>query len=128
MPATARVDPDTGIAYCSATGELTRDEILAVIEQVYRDPNYRESRRTIWNLVEATPAVSAEDLRAVVDYVKAHRPAGAGKTAIVAAKDLAYGLSRMYEVMTGEQPFETRVFRDSELAHQWLLEDEPEAR
>jgi len=128
MPASAHVDPDTGIAYCLATGELTRDEILAVIEQIYRDPNFREPRRTIWDIAEATPTLNVQELRAVVTYVKAHRPAGAGKTAIVAMGDLAFGMGRMYEMLASEQQVETRVFRNSEEARQWILGDEPEAR
>ena len=128
MPATARVDPDTGIAHCLATGELTRDEILAAVDQVYRDPNYRAPWRTIWDIAGATPVLNLEELRAVVAYVKAHRPEGKGKTAIVATEDLAFGLSRMYEVLAGEQPVETRAFRDSEEALQWILGGEPEAQ
>ncbi len=126
MPATAYLDPDTRIAYCSATGELTRDEVVAVIDQIYRDPNFREPRRAIWDLAEATPMLNVQEVRAVVAHVKAHRPAGAGKTAIVATGDLAFGMARMYEMLASEQQVKTRVFRDSELAQQWLLEDETE--
>jgi len=126
MPATTHLDPDTGIAHCSATGKLTRDEVVAVVEQIYRDPNFREPRRTIWDIAEATPTLNVQEVREVVAYVKAHRPAGAGKTAIVATGDLAFGMGRMYEMLASEQQVKTRVFRDSELAQQWLLEDETE--
>jgi len=49
-----------------------------------------------------------------------------GKTAVVAPKDLVYGLARMFQIMsdTDDFPFETRVFRSYEEAEQWLLEKE----
>ena len=127
MPVTARVDPDTGIAHYLAAGELTRDEVLAVIEQVYCDPDYREPWRSIWDMTGATPVLNVEELRKVVAYVRAHRPADKGKVAIVATEDLAFGLGRMYELLASGQEVETRVFRDPELARHWLLEDEPGA-
>jgi hypothetical protein len=126
MPATAHVDPATGIAQYSATGELTRDEILAVIEQVYRDPGYRAPWRSLWEMIGATPVLSGDELRAVVAYVKNHRPANTGKIAIVATKDVAFGMARMFELAASNQHLEARVFRDLELARQWLLEDEAE--
>jgi len=123
MPVSAHVDPVTGIAHYSATGELTRDEILAAIEQVYRDSAYRSPWRALWEMIGATPALSGEELRALVAHVKANRPADTGKIAIVATKDVAFGMARMFELFASDEKLETRVFRDSESARQWLATD-----
>jgi hypothetical protein len=123
MPASASVDPETGIAHYLATGLITREEILSVINQVYGDPQYRAPWRSLWEMRGAKPAINADELRSVVDHVRTHRPSTTGKIAIVAAEDLSFGLARMFEFLAGDQPVETRVFRDSEHARRWLTED-----
>ncbi|MBN1515076.1 hypothetical protein JXA32_00750 [Candidatus Sumerlaeota bacterium] len=40
--------------------------------------------------------------------------------AIVGKRDLVYGLSRMWEAMTEEAPFETKVFRELSDAQEWI--------
>ena len=128
MPTTAHVDPHTGIAHYSATGDMTRDEVISIITQVYGDPAFRSPWHSMWDLSGARPMFTADELREVAAYVRAHRPVDAGRIAIVATEDLAFGMSRMYEVFASDLKVETRVFRDSELARQWLLEGTPEAR
>ena len=127
MPVTALVDPDTGIAHYSATGDLTRDDVLAIITKVYSDPAFRSPWLSMWDLAGARPLFTAAELREVAAHVKDHRPVDAGRIAIVATEDLAFGMSRMYEVFASDLRVETRVFRDSGLAQRWLLEGEPEA-
>jgi hypothetical protein len=48
-----------------------------------------------------------------------------GKTAIVASTDLAFGLSRMFQIFgeTKDLPFLFRVFRTTEDALKWIDED-----
>jgi len=127
MPITAHVDPDTGIAHYSATGDVTRDDVLSIIAQVYSDPAFRSPWLSMWDLTGGRPLFTADELREVAAYVRAHRPVDAGRIAIVATEDLAFGMSRMYEVFASDLQVETKVFRDSEPARQWLLEDQAES-
>lgn len=127
MPITALVDPDTGIAHYSATGDVTRDDVLSIIKKVYSDPAFRSPWLSMWDLTGARPLFTADELREVAAYVRDHRPVDAGRIAIVATEDLAYGMSRMYEVFASDLQVETSVFRDSGLAQRWLLEDETES-
>lgn len=126
MPVTARVDPDTGIVHYSATGDMTRDDVISIITQVYSDPAFRSPWHSIWDLSGARPLFTADELREVAAYVRAHRPVDSGRIAVVATEDLAFGMGRMYEVFASDLKVETRVFRDPDMARQWLLEDETE--
>jgi hypothetical protein len=126
MPVTVNLDPDTGIAHYSATGDVTRENVISVIGQVYVDPTFRAPWHSIWDLSGAKPVFTAAELREVVAYVRDHRPEDAGKVAIVATEDLAFGMSRMYEIFSSDLNVETQVFRDLEPARQWLLRGESE--
>jgi len=42
------------------------------------------------------------------------------KVAIVASKNIVYGVSRMYEMLAGELPQTIRVFREMTGAEKWL--------
>jgi hypothetical protein len=59
-----------------------------------------------------------------MSHVEARRPVEAGRVAIVATEDLVFGLGRMYELLAGDMKVKTAVFRDSELARQWLMHDD----
>jgi hypothetical protein len=124
MPVTATIDPDTGIARYSVTGEVIRAEVCEALDQVYADPMFRAPWRSIWDVSEATPRINADDLRAIMSHVEARRPVEAGRVAIVATEDLVFGLGRMYELLAGDMKVKTAVFRDSELARQWLMHDD----
>lgn len=126
MPVTTRFEPDTGIAHYVATGELTLAEVLAALGEVYSDPAYKSPSRSLWEMKDAHPKLDGDDVLSVVNFVRTHRPSGEGRAAIVAERDLAFGLSRMYELLADDQRVATRVFREVERARQWLLEDEPE--
>jgi hypothetical protein len=126
MPVKVNVHPDTGIAHYSATGDLTREEVITVIGQVYGDPAFRAPWHSIWDLTGAKPVFTADELRQVVAYVQDHRPEDAGRIAIVATEDLAFGMSRMYEIFSSDLKVETRVFRHLDPAQRWLLGGEAE--
>jgi hypothetical protein len=46
-----------------------------------------------------------------------------GTVAVIATKDLAFGMARMWEAMVSGTNWHTRVFRDAEAARAWLHSD-----
>lgn len=42
--------------------------------------------------------------------------------ALVAEKDVVFGFSRMWEALSDDSPYESKVFRRMEDAHQWIRE------
>jgi hypothetical protein len=68
----------------------------------------------------ATPAVSAADVRRVVDLVRGEaRGLALGPTAVVVSSDVAYGMLRMLEMLV-EDLAAIRPFRDYREAVRWL--------
>ncbi|RJP80875.1 MAG: hypothetical protein C4522_06625 [Desulfobacteraceae bacterium] len=43
------------------------------------------------------------------------------KTALIVDSDLAYGISRIYQALSEELPFEIEIFRDDQQAREWVL-------
>jgi len=82
----------------------------------------------LWDFTSASyPNISIEDLREFSFIARKYGSSKqGGKTAIVAPKDLEYGLSRMFKTMTEivEVPFEVHVFRSLDEAMLWLFDNQ----
>ena len=80
----------------------------------------------LWDLTEADLSeIQTEDLRNDAEHTKALAEIRkGGKTAIVSANSLEYGLSRMLETFYDmeEVPFEIQVFHTINEAMEWLSE------
>jgi hypothetical protein len=104
------------------TGALTAEEIERALAAAAAHA-YSEARR--FSLVDFTGAdltgLPTSDIRAI-----AQRPGGLGPTAgplaiaVVAPRDLEYGLARMWETLAEERPIDAAVFRTRALALAWL--------
>jgi hypothetical protein len=104
------LDRDLTIHTCHGT--ITTDQILDRIRIFYGG---NPSRSVIWDMSDGNCSqISSDQVSALsVEVIKvAHSRAG-GRTAIVAPVDLAYGLSRMYQVYaeTRHHTSAIRVFR-----------------
>jgi len=118
-----QIDSKNDLTSFTVTGKVAAAEVKQVIEQFYAG---EVTRLVLWDLTNADlGALHKADIEAI-----AHTPRtksqqrNQGKTALIASNDLAFGLSRMYESLTNleHMPFETRVFRTSTDAMNWLLE------
>jgi hypothetical protein len=102
-------------------GQVTHDEIKEVINEFYEGVT---SKNVLWDLNRGNfELISNEEIQDLVNIPRSQYLARkGGKTAIVAGKDLAYGMARIYEARsrTDPVPFETRIFRTIEEANQWL--------
>ena len=94
----------------------TSDDIRNAIDDV--STKYPNSLR-LWDLSESGLELSGAELRQISDYGKAKLPFPS-KVAIIATKDLAYGLSRTYEVYRTEDESDTNVFRTVQQGLEWL--------
>ena len=116
------VDKNGQLTIYTAKGSISGEEVKNAIRGFYEHGPI--TRNVLWDVSLAVlNDLSAEDVRQI-----AHVPRQSlelrkdGKTAIVAPSDLAFGLSRMYQINSQPEPlpFEVKIFRDSEAAHNWL--------
>jgi hypothetical protein len=112
---------DLGIAIVEGIGRYEPAELRAAFEA-----SLALTEDTARGLVldvsasEALPDRSAQEVRAMAYFVAALGDRFERRFAIIAPKDLAFGLMRLGSVVTESEGVMTRVFRDRESAMAWL--------
>jgi hypothetical protein len=119
------VDKPNDLTIHKCSGVLTEQKLLDKIQTFY-DSN--PTLYTLWDFSHAaTNSISQEAVRKMLALVQRVGPRRrGGKTAVVAPKDLEYGMARMFQLMSDDTdfPFEIKVFRYFGEASQWLFEKE----
>lgn len=120
MPILAERNDELGVWELSTTGALTLDEIVRLVDE----HDWERAPRVLWDLrnLEEAPRTSPE-LRLAADLLEeAHRRLEGGRTAIVVARDLDFGLARMFQAFADGAGVRYEIFRDREAALAWLLD------
>ena len=105
-------------------GETTFDEIAASMKSLYES---NPTRNVLWDASKGSVASLTKDQ---MENLASFSPRFSdlrkgGKTALYSPGDLAYGLSRMFEIIGNLKnvPILLKVFRDKEEAILWLNSD-----
>lgn len=103
------------------TGKVIAEEIVAAIEDFYRQEC---TRNLLWDLTRADlTELTMAQLRQILSFAQGYKHLrGKGKTAIVTASDLGFGLGRMYEILCelDNHPIPLKVFKAMPEARDWL--------
>jgi hypothetical protein len=94
-------------------GELTGSDIADLMDRYLRDP-YSALPLGLFDLSDVTAlGISSDSVRHAARRVAEHVNSRLkeGKLAIVAPRDVLFGMARMYEILRNESPVEVRVFR-----------------
>ena len=125
MPLDTHTDQSKRLTVFTGKGELSFDEIQSAIKSFY---NGGPTHYVLWDMSDATAnSISHIEIREIVGLIRMSRKGRkGGKTAIVAASDVDFGLSRMLQILL-ESPEELHqvwleVFRSKDEAVQWLNE------
>ena len=123
MPITYQLKPDERLVILVHVGAVTNDEFLSFYKALFEDDQFDKSFNLLVDLRQAESSVrSAETLNEFADFIRRQyvsttaRP----KVAVVAPEDISFGLARMYEVFSGDVPWEFAVFRAAAAALAWL--------
>jgi len=121
MPVTYQIDRDGGFIETHCTGAVTLDEVLDHFHELETDPKTPNRLDVLLDLDGMTTVPESQDLREVTQAVK--RLTGQvtfGSCAIVASRDVVFGMSRMFEVFAEGLFGRTHVFRERRDAERWL--------
>ncbi len=122
----ARIDEVEGVVRIVVEGLLRYDEALELVRRVQRrypaKPRFWDWRRA--DLTEWT----IEQMRTLQGQIVGSEPTPGVRVAAVVARDVDYGISRMFEALVPNgHPVTYRVFRDPAQALRWVTgEDEEE--
>jgi len=103
MPITSKTDWSSNLTTFIVNGEISADEVLSVLNQLYESPDHPPTLNVLWDLREISPVTSIkdEDLNEIVSFLSIHSAKRIeGKTAIVARSDFEYKLSKRYGLFT----------------------------
>ena len=116
-----KIDEEKDLTIHTVSGQLTVQDVRDALDRYYSGS---VTMLILWDLTKVDLSSWATNqivflAKKVKEY--SHLRIG-GKTAVVIAKDLNFGIMRMYEAYaeSEEIDFETRVFRDMEKAKEWL--------
>lgn len=119
------IDPAGNLVSMTCTGAITMTDIRDAFLEMLDDPAFRPGANMLWDFRTIEKgAATEEEIVDLVSMVKENQPRrGSGyKVALLADKDLFYGLTRMYQAYSGSLPFEVMAFRSMDEASQWLAE------
>lgn len=118
MPIRPEWDQDAQI-WTLTTGQIFD---LAEISDLIERTDWKGATRYLWDFerLEKGPDSRAE-LRQAVDLVQRTGELWAGsRAAILVARDVDFGIARMFSAFAEQVDVEYRVFRDRQLAIDWL--------
>lgn len=104
---------------------VTNDLIISILKKLYSLEAYRSEKAAgLWDFRGCQSDLNYEKFIKIRNYISLHYDSSWSHTytAIVADKDLTYGLSRMYEMMSDDVPTIIHIFRDIDDAKKWLKE------
>lgn len=104
------------------SGTVSPNEMMEVLRDLATDDKFISSKR-LWDLREATGDLVPHDTERLARLAQAQDGNAPGKVALVAASDLVFGMSRVFEVQRTTEDVEVGVFRDLDEAELWLQED-----
>lgn len=121
-------DKSKSVLYVTMRGKFTFDELHAIAKAIVSADEFPPNANTLWDLRELNlEGFDAQFMERIVEARKQLPERGDAHLALLVHGDLAFGMSRMYEMIsdgeaTGLQQ-KIRVFRDYEKAEQWLLDN-----
>lgn len=117
------IDQDARVRIARFTATVGDQELLDAYGLLLKQPDYDA---TLNDLVDLTGVerleITAEAMRHLIGmFAPVDALAQPTRLAIVAASDYTFGMSRMYELLRGDDvPEEVRVFRSADDASAWL--------
>ena len=108
---------DLVVATCSGTVQMNDATLGAVV--MWDNPEW-SGKPIVWDLRSARLDVRGSEVREIADYILKHQPTiPPPKVAFVTARDVDFGLARMFQTIRQHPDTQVEVFRDYEEAVSW---------
>jgi hypothetical protein len=121
MPVTFELDPDAFLIRTTCSGHVTFDEVDAHFRELAAAWERSAPFDVLLDLTECTSLPNIWELRAVVSRVAdLGGRKSFGSCAIIATREILFGVLRMFEVFADGKFGALRVFRSKSEAETWL--------
>lgn len=116
-------DDQLGILIAAVTDEVIPDEVAATLTEIVSSDKYPPDIDVMWDLRNLDfKSISSEMVYAIEEVREQFPERGEAYIAFVVPDDLAFGMSRMHEIVTNELPQTIRIFKDYHKAITWMQE------
>lgn len=127
MPLTAELNPESLILTFEVSGDFGVGEIESIQSITQEHARTSDLKGMLLDARNASPEeLPSAPIRAAAQRSKGFEATLQLKMAILVATDVAFGISRMYELLRGDDG-RVQVYRDLDSALAWLGNDDPEA-
>ena len=122
MPVSVNTEQYDDLVIIKGIDQLSFHDIVMALRYLY---SCQAAGNMLWDFSEASLApVSTEDILKIVEFsVRNVESRELSKVAIVAPRNLEYGVSRMFQSYGGKLPFDVSIFRAMDEALAWLGKD-----
>jgi hypothetical protein len=122
MPITYSIDRDANLITTIGSGNVTLDEVREHFDELVLVLPHAQRLDVLLDLTRCTSLPGLYELRAVVQHMDSFgERLRFGRCAIVATRELLYGLLRVFEIYAGSKFEHIRVFRSEMDAKEWLF-------
>ena len=121
MPITYSIDRDANLITTIGSGNVTLDEVREHFDELVLVLPHAQRLDVLLDMTRCTSLPRFYELRAVVQHMDSFgERLRFGRCAIVATRELLYGLLRVFEIYAGSKFEHIRVFRSERDAKEWL--------
>jgi hypothetical protein len=118
MPVTVRVDRNKKLVVTTYTGQVTNEDVARQIAEIERNAPYEGEYRAITDFTQVTHFdISSDQIRLVAE---SKSPLEKARRVMVAPSDVAYGTSRMFQMLSGKTRPNITVVRTLDEAYKAL--------
>lgn len=122
MACTYTIDKALRTAFLSATGTISQQDLRERGNKLIHDQDWQPGFNILTDYTEASLAeLNYEKIQELVEYQLQVAPIlGAGKCAVVAPRALEFGIARIWESLTDNNPISIKIFHNRAEAETWL--------
>ena len=117
------IDVASGLVTFTVNGKATYEGLIRALKEMLDDPNFRKGANNFWDFRNVdSDSLTSVDIRGFASFIEKNKErCGEGyKVAFVVARDVDFGLARIYEAYADRLPFTVMVFRSMDEALSWI--------
>lgn len=118
--------PDQHLVVNTVKGRFDFDGYRNLMERILNDPRFVPSMHMLWDFTTSTLIdLSNDDFEGIKNYIQknAERRGSGYRAAFLVSKEVDFGLSRMYQMLSEDLPVTFEVFKDREEAMSWIIQN-----
>lgn len=120
-----KIDSKQKLIIGIASGQLTHKDLLNIVDELVRHPDYDPTFNEIWDLrkVSELKTFFGETRQRVENEKALRKLKKLNRDALVVANQTHYGIARQYALLAQSIPLDVEIFFDFKEAMKWVREE-----